>query len=204
MISETIENLSKSNGEFLCEAIGNEMKTKNVSYSHIIEPASTMAEIPPVGDAHQFYSIANTLTLFNCPESDEAAFYIGSPDEWNAFEEEFLEWVDMLDEDEQEEALPSWYGSHKVIGEIPASGNYILLVTDGEKAGSIYEFEHDGWEFIKLGGNLNDFILNAIEPSPEMLSTIASHMRFVACRDEQQWWIKELRFKSGETIINED
>ena len=31
----------------------------------------------------------------------------------------------MLDEDEQEEALPPWFGSHKVIGEIPASGNSI-------------------------------------------------------------------------------
>ena len=204
MIEVLAEKIRTHSGEFLCEAIGNEAATKLVKFSHTLDAPIGNAKVPEAGDIGDFYSLIGSLTLYFCPDSDEAAFYIGHPSEWETLEEGFADWVDMLDEDEQEEALPSWFGTHKVIGEVPSSGNYILAVTDGDESGAIYEFEHDGFEFIKLGNSISEFILKAIDPDPTSLSQIASHMRFISGSRDQQWWAKELHHDSGKVVINAD
>ena len=204
MIKKLAEKLKKYSGAFLCEAIDFEDNTKIVEFSHVLEPPIGGSEFPEVGDVSEFYSLIGSLTLYACPESDEAAFYIEHPSQWKSFEEGFADWVDTLGEDEQEEALPSWFGAHKVIGEIPASGNYLLLVTGKDEAGAVYEFEHDGFEFIKLGRSIEEFVLKAIDPDPDALSQIASHMRFVSSASDQQWWIKELHHDFGKVVISAD
>ena len=202
MIEKIIESIRNHEGEFLCEAIGNEDNTKVVKFCHIIVPPKLNSEIPKVGDINDFYLLAGSLTLYACPESNEAAFYIAHPEEWDSLEENFADWVNMLDEDE--DALPCWFESHKVIGEIPASGNYILVVTGGEESGAIYEFEHDGFEFIKIGSSLENFLLNTLDPDPNAFSQIASHMRFISGASDQQWWARELRHNSGKVVRNND
>jgi len=201
--AEIIEKIKEHCGEFLCEAIGSKEHKKTVSFSHVIEPPITNVNVPGAGDLKDFYSLVGSLTLFFCKESDEAAFYIADPDQWEDMEEGFSDWVDMLDEDEEEEALPEWFGSHKVIGEIPASGNYILVVTEGEESGSIYEFEHDGFEFIKIGDSLAGFIDKALDPDESTFTQIASHMRFIAGSTNQQWWARELHHNNGKVIRND-
>ena len=200
-----IESVIKQHkGEFFCEAIGMVSKTKMVTFSHSVEPTEKLSSVPNVGDLRDFYSIFGSLTLFFCPESNEAAFYIAKPSEWSAIDEDFTGWVDYLDEDEEKELLPSWFGSHLVIGEIPASGNYLLSVTSGKELGAIYEFEHDGFEFIRLGSSLEEFIQKAIDPDISAFSAMASHMRFTAANEDQQWWARELRHASGKVIRNDD
>ena len=41
-----------------------------------------------------------------------------------------------------------------VIGEVPQSGNYYLYVTKGDNQGKVFQFEHDGFEFIEMGNDL--------------------------------------------------
>ena len=204
MIKELIEKINNHSGEFLCEAIGAEENKKIVNFSHTIEPPEKANDIPHVGDIAEFYSLIGSLTLYYCPESDEAAYYLGHPTEWESFEEEFSDWLDMLDEDEEEEVLPPWFRSHKVIGEIPASGNFILLVTGGDESGVIYSFDHDGFEFKKLGSTIEEFILLALDPTPDYFSEIVTYMRFTLESDEHQWWARELRHNSGKIVRNND
>lgn len=202
-IHELVEILKKHNGQFLCEGIGNESNTKLVKFEHIIEgPIETEMTL---NDAKlkEFYLTMRSLTLFYCEEGEEAAFYISHPSGWESLEEGFEDWVEMLEEDEQEDCLPKWFGEHQVIGEIPGTGNYLLTVTAGNESGAIYSFDHDGFEFEKLGDNINDFIRLAISPNSKKLMNMASHMRFISGNTNQQWWLKELQPKLGETVVTE-
>ncbi|WMS88753.1 hypothetical protein [Pleionea litopenaei] len=201
---ELLKQLKEHNGEFVCEEIGAEENLKRVEFRHIFEPPKNNIEIIDITGLNEFYALTGSLTLYYCEESREAAFYIAHPEQWEALADGFSDWVDMLDEDEEEDALPSWFGTHKVIGEIPASGNYILVPTEGVEEGAIYEFEHDGFEFIKIGSSIFDFIYKALDPDETLLMEMASHLRFVSDSSTQQWWITELRHHHGKVVKHEN
>lgn len=200
MFIELEKELKTRGGEFVCEAIGDESEHKVVQFSHLVEVPAASVSVPDVGDLMAFYATFASLTLFFCSESNESAFYIAKPEQWPALADEFADWVDDLDEDEHSELLPPWFGCHLVIGDIPASGNYLLVVTEGEHSGAIYEFEHDGFAFIKRGNTLFDFIQRAIDPDEAAFSAMASHMRFTSINEHRQWWARELRHNSGKVV----
>ena len=200
-MQKLIEELNKQTGEFYCEAIDNKTDTKIVEFKHIIEPPYESEIILKDTTLKEFYSAIGSLTLFYCSDGEEAAFYISHPSGWELLELAFDDWVDMLDEDEEKECLPDWFGEHKVIGEIPSTGNYILTVTEGNEKGAVYTFDHDGFEFEKLGDNITEFIRTTINPNSNILTGMASHMRFISGNSYQQWWIKELRHNSGDVVV---
>jgi hypothetical protein len=203
MLSRQIELLRADGGAFLCESIGASSDTKIEKFLHKFTKPTKMTVTSEVAEIIEFYHTSGSALLYFCPESDEAAYYIARIEEWGRLEEGLSDWIDMLDDIEQAEALPDWFGNHTVIGEVPASGNYLLVVEKGIEAGSIYLFDHDGFELYKLGDSLSDFIKQTLEPNPQFLASMASHMRFVTDDDySQQWWIKELRSNSGRVVMN--
>lgn len=66
-----------------------------------------------------------------------------------------------------------------MIGETPHSGNYILIATDGECAGQVFEFDHDGFEFTHAAEDLVDYVQRLLHLDSPTLANIASHMRFI-------------------------
>lgn len=207
MNNELIQQLKNSTGVFLCQAINDEQKTKTEPFSHVVTPPKPSKNLPDIAEIRAFYDVVGSLRLYHCEIGNEAGFYIAKPDEWAELTEGFAEWVEIIeldfDEDELEEEMPSWFGSQQVIGEIPNTGNYLLLVTDGDEKGSIYEFDHDGAEFYKRGVNIEDFIRQILNPTPGLLSSMASHMRFTDDPNGQQWWATALCFDDGREVINE-
>lgn len=207
MNNELIQQLKNSTGVFLCQAIGAEKKTKTEPFSHIVTPPKPSADLPDIAEIRAFYDAVGSLRLYHCEVGNEAGFYIANPDKWAELTEGFAEWVEIIeldfDEDELEEEMPSWFGSQQVIGEIPNTGNYLLLVTVGNEKGSIYEFDHDGAEFYKRGVDIEDFIKKMLNPNSALLRSMASHMRFTADFVGQQWWATALRFDDGREVINE-
>jgi len=202
MIKKLIEIIRNHKGEFHCEAIGAEDNKKIVKFSHTIEAPAKDFEKPNIGDLNEFYSLVGSLTLYSCPEFFEAGYFLAPPSEWGALEEDLSDWTDMVDEDEEDEAFPSWFGSHKVIGEIPGTGNYILVVEAGSEVGAIYTFDHDGFEFRKVGSSLEEFVLKTMDPSPDAFVDLVSHMRFTSDDSEYQWWARELHHNTGKVIKN--
>ncbi len=97
-----------------------------------------------------------------------------------------------MDEDERLEILPDWIDTCLVIGETPHSGNYILVVTKGPAAGRVFEFDHDGYEFIDQA-DVIEYVEKLLKPDGIKLTDIASHMRFIEDDPMGQWWIRELR-----------
>lgn len=99
--------------------------------------------------------------------------------------------------------MPNWINSYLVVGEIPRSGNYLLVPTTGPDAGKVFEFEHDGFEFIELGASVPDLVTRMLDLDTSRLAAIASHVRFVTPDEHRQWWIKELRDNRGNVIRTE-
>jgi hypothetical protein len=198
---EIEEAVSKHSGVFQCIGRGgDESKTKTINFEHKFKPPASISEAPDIGMLQEFYSTFSSLTLYYHKESEDAAFYIASPEEWESLIDGFSGWIDDLDEEEQEELLPEWIDNFITIGEIPYSGNYLLMPTVGEMSGHVFEFEHDGFEFIDRASNIKEFILSVLKPDARSLTSMASHMTFTENGEENQWWLEEMRDNNGHVV----
>lgn len=196
--------VNEHSGEFLCEQIHNESLTKLVAFKHRYDPPVSSSDDLDIGKLKEFYETFGNLLLYFDEKSGDAALYIASPDQWESLHDHFNGWIEDLDDDESEELLPDWIDDCYVIGEIPQSGNYILVPKSGDKTGYVYEFEHDGFEFIELAKDIEQYIRKMLNLNASTLTNIASHMRFIEGNPETQWWIKELRDNNGNVVSTED
>lgn len=184
-------------GEFLCEEIHNERNTKVVTFAHVITEPVGLDGVPDVGDLREFYSTFGSILFYHDPRSGDAGKYLAPVSTWSELHEFFSDWIEGLEEDEREEILPEWIETVLVIGETPHSGNYILVPTEGAEAGHVFEFDHDGFEFIHEAGSVVEYVQRLLKPDDSKLTEIASHMRFVESDAMVQWWIRELRDNRG-------
>ena len=198
-VKSRIENYT---GEFVCEQIGHSENVKSFRFHHTYELPNNVFEIPDIGDLRWFYSSFSALTLYFNEETGESALYIGSPDQWEGLNALFSDWIDIPDENERAEILPDWIESRIVLGEIPETGNYVMMPCEGLKAGCVFEFDHDGFEFDEEAPNLKEYIEKYLEPDDEMVSRMASYMAFMGDDPWEQWYIKELRRNDGKIVHN--
>ena len=190
-------------GQFICEEINCKQNTKIVQFRHIGSPSNSALAVPNIPSFKEFYGTYENLTMYIDQKSGDAAYFIASPSQWHELNDEFRPWLEMVDEDEVEECLPSWIKDYIVVGMIPQSGNYLLVPASGSDIGKVFEFEHDGFEFLEIGSNLVDFVTRTLDLDPRRLRAMASHLRFVTADDSRQWWIKELRDNRGNIIQTE-
>jgi len=202
-IVELKEAVLNHSGDFICSGRGDDEDTKTISFKHKFDPPDLVAEVPDIGKLKDFYSTFGSLTLYHHEASDDAGFYITNPEGWSIIEEEFSGWIEDLDEEEEEELLPDWINDCIVIGEIPHSGNYLLVPLSGEMSGHIFEFEHDGFEFIELASDIYEFVLRALNPDSRSLTNMASHMTLTEPGEDNQWWIEEMRDDHGNVVKTE-
>ncbi len=201
---EKLEEAVKNHtGIFNCVQIHHEHNTKTVSFQHEYASPASHKEIPELGKLHDFYATFGSLLLYSCAKSNDAAVYIGAPDEWASLRTNFNGWIEDLSEEERSDYLPEWVDTCIVIGEIPRTGNYLLMATAGVEAGRIFEFEHDGFEFIELAQDIEEYIYKMLKPDGPALVGIASHMRFIEADASSQWWIRELVINDGYVMTTE-
>ena len=89
-------------GTFYCTKIDNDAVTKDVEFRHEFEPPTAIEVNIAVEKLADFYQTFANLTLYRDPSSNDAAFHIGSPDEWAALESDFRLWLAGWDDDEEE------------------------------------------------------------------------------------------------------
>src|SRR5690606_30153778 len=114
-------------GVFYCTKLGEEALTKEVNFRHEVGEPEQMATAMPIESLSAFYETFAHLRLYRDPVSGEAAFYIGSPAEWETLDADLRTWFEDLSEQEREALLPPWIDDCIVIGEIPATGNYLMV-----------------------------------------------------------------------------
>ena len=90
--------------------------------------------------------------------------------------------------------LPSWIEDYVVIGEIPNSGNYFLVPLKAPETGCVYEFEHDGFEFIKQADNVAEFIAKLCTVTDVLISEIRGHTRYFDGKTNTQWLADRYEF----------
>ncbi len=203
MLAELDALLARKNQRFICHDTGWPEPTEQghtALITHEAGPAlneealaALREQIPEVPALAGLYARHGSIrlfcdTVFHAPWGGRSsAFYIAHPDEWAMLQEEFNAWLDGLSPEEEEELLPAWLQDHVVIGEIPNSGNYFLLALKGEDAGSVFEFEHDGFEFLRQGRSVEEFIAHLCTVNDALLRDIRGHTRYFDGKTDTQW-----------------
>lgn len=189
-------------GEFLCEEIHRPENTKTVKFRHVASPPGEASELPDIQGLRQFYEEFGSLSMYVDDESGDTAYHVAEPSRWAGLDGDFSPWIEDLDDDTAE-WMPAWIDTRIVVGESPLSGNYLLVPSEGPDAGKVFEFEHDGFEFIELAESLPDFALKSLRPDAGTLTAMASHLRFTSGEPDgecRQWWILEMRDNLGNVV----
>ena len=198
--------VSEHTGEFTCERLRKPDETRVVTFKHLIQPPATLddaaqAAIPDVGPLRAFYATFGALMLYHDAQSGEAARYIAPPAEWASLHDGFAGWTqDLSDDEERANTLPPWVEHCVVVGEVPRTGNYIVVATDGESAGQVFEFDNDGFAFTPKGKDIVAYVEQLLSPDAAALTEIASHMRFTDRNYGTQWQILEMRDNRGKHV----
>lgn len=180
-------------GHFLCERINAPGQTREVAFRHVLAPPVPVELPAGAAGLAGFYQRFGSVLLYHHEASGDAARFIAPVADWPVLREGFEDWLAIGDGDE----LPEWLESALVVGEVPASGNYILVATDGRHAGHVFEFDHDGFEFRERAADLSAYVAGWLRPDDTMLVDMASHMRFVDGDPAVQWWIREMHDADG-------
>lgn len=136
-------------------------------------------------------------TVYAEPVGSASAYFIAPPEAWPELREGFEGWLEDLDEEEELELLPSWIENYVVIGEIPNSGNYLLVPLIGPDRGKLFEFEHDGFEFIERGVTLASFLEFVSTVTDGLLAEISSHTRYSDGHTDTQWLCREYLYDAN-------
>lgn len=164
------------------------------------ELESLKSQIPEVPQLFEFYLRYGSLrlycdTVFYEPWGGcSSAFYIAPPGEWEELRAYFGDWLADLSEEEEAECLPDWIGDCIVIGEVSNSGNYFIVPLKGPETGCVYEFEHDGFEFIRRAGSLEAFIASLCTVTDELVREIGGHTRYFDGKTDTQWLPERYEF----------
>lgn len=197
MLTDLAAAVAAHTGTFDCVEIHKESNKKRVTFQHRSSPPNTDSTVPAIPGLGDFYGTFDALAMYVDEESGDSAYYIASPTQWAELDERFRPWLDGLEPEEATDYVPRWVEDCLVVGEIPRSGNYLLVPTSGPEAGMVYEFEHDGFEFFKLAKSLPEFVWTSLDLDGRRLTNIASHLRFITDGSDSQWWISELRDNRG-------
>ena len=87
-----------------------------------------------------------------------------------------------------------------MIGEAPHTGNNIVMATDGDCAGQVFEFDHDSLRFTQKGNNIVAYVERLLDLDTETLTEIAAPMRLTDKIYGVQWSIAEMRDNRGNHV----
>lgn len=195
--------LQRKNQRFVCLGQGRD-KTRSERFvariEHKVAPPLSNEEIqnlreqlPELPQLIDLFTKYGSLRLFcNTAYSDgfaehTCAFYIAHPDEWCGLNRSFKDWLEIIGEDDEDEQLPGWIKDYIVIGEIPNSGDYLLMPRKGPETGAVYEFDQDGFEFLKRGKSLIDFLTHVSNATDKLIQDINMHTRYFDNKTDMQW-----------------
>lgn len=197
---DLLKAVETHHGSFFCTRINQPDETRTIPFRHQYTLPAARPNKLPLKQLEDFYDTFASLRLYHDAVSQDAAYYLASPAEWDGLASQFRLWLESLDETEQD-LKPAWTDNCLVLGEIPQSGNYLLMPLSGERCGFVFEFEHDGFEFIERASDLEQFVFQLLAPNPALLAGMASHMRFVDQNHAAaQWWIVEMRDNQGQVV----
>ena len=179
--------------------LGTKERQHTVFIDHQVSPpldAATLRQLrAQLGDLPHllsFYEQYGSVRLFQDLKHTAhigraSAYYIAPPEAWPELHSFVEDWFSQLSEEEAKEFQPDWVSDYLAVGEIPNSGNYFLIPLVGKRRGWVFEFEHDGFEFIERGANFEEFVESLASVAHEHLERIGGHTRYTDGVTEAQW-----------------
>ena len=163
------------------------------------ELAAQLGNVPELLEFYRHWGSVRLYcdTVFKPPVGHASAFYIAPPEAWAELKDDFERWTDNLDDDERQDLLPAWIDSFVVVGEVPNSGNYFLVPLEGDDRGKVFEFEHDGFEFIERGSTFAGFVEQISTVNEALLAEILGHTRYADGQSSVQWLCEQYLFDDG-------
>jgi len=183
--------------EFNCIRVGSDQKplpTKIIkAYNEVSSPLDSslietlQLEFNGNNSLIDLYTHYGDIGLYCDPITEYPTILIAHPSLWGELKEGFDLWVQGLSDEERKELLPEWIDSTIIFGELSGSGDCYLYLLEGDEKGSIYEFNHDGFEFNKLADNMNEFLEFVTTPDDKLISYISAYCRFSDEHNDAQW-----------------
>lgn len=202
--AELEELLAKNNPRFICVDLRMPQPGPErfvASIRHETTPALDAAvldelrrQLPELTQLVELYAGHGSIRLYCdttfhvAKDCYASAFYIAHPDEWEDLRLGLDDWFADLSEKERAEYLPEWIDDCLVFGEIPHSGNYFLIPLTGPETGSVYEFEHDGFEFIRQADSIAGFMSTICTVNDALLRSISGHTYYHDGKTDTQWY----------------
>lgn len=196
--------LGRKGQQFLCVPAGysNGKEAFVANIEHEVAPPLTSDQLKVIENQigyhdqlFSFLSLYGSIRLYCDTLSNASAFYLAHPGEWGDLQDDFHIWLDTIDDNEKSSLFPCWLEDSIVVGEIPSSGNYFLFLFRGSEKGKVFEFEHDGFEFIERGRCLYEFLEKISTVTESLLIDIQSHTRYSDGLTHTQWLPQEYRFR---------
>ena len=199
-LSQLEELLGRKDQRFICDNL-NDPRSYEALIEHETEDGLSEMQLKKItaqyGDdvqLHEFYSRFGSIRLYCDTKGDTSGYYIAHPDEWSTLKEEFLDWLEILDEEEKTEVLPGWIDNFIAIGELPNSGVYHLMPLTGSDRGKIFEFDHDGFEIGEFAQSLSEYIKFIADPN-EVVKTLGSYTSYRDGETDVQWFPKKYVYR---------
>lgn len=198
--------LGHRNPRFGCRAAGGtERGAHTVFIDHETTPpldertlADMVTQLGDLPELFAFYRRFGSLRLYRDTLTQPAigqasAYFIAPPDAWAELRQGVDDWLDGIDEEELAEFAPDWLHDCIAFGEIPNSGNTFLLPLQGPDRGKVFEFEHDGLEFLERAPGFEAFVERLALPDEDLLRDIGGHTRYTDGRTPLQWMPESYR-----------
>jgi len=197
-IERFLQFATQPNPRFRCFPAGSRTDPDRrwiATLSHELFPPAEESDLGALATAYgtafppefaQFFSFHDGFTLYRDTLSQAAGFHVAPIRTWPHLGARAQRWFDSLEADEREEALPHWIDDAVVFGEAPHSGNYFLVVLDGNERGRIFHFDHDGFEFDEYASGFDAF-LERICTDPAIAVNQVGSPRYSDGETDLQW-----------------
>ena len=186
--------LTRDKPRFICTAEGSEGEATYTAWieHHATDPGA--ADVALLSEAPEslrsFFSEFGSLRLYCDAHSSSSAFYLARPSEWAQLQQEFLNWIRMLSADGQS-MVPDWVEDCVVFGEIPETGNYLIMPRQGPEAGKVYLFDCQAFDFVEEAPDLSAYLLAITTPDEALYEKIRQHTRYSDGETATQWLVRE-------------
>jgi hypothetical protein len=162
-----------------------------VRLRHVIEEPATANDLSELRqklgeefpEALEFYSQHNGMMTYLHEPSEACGLIFYRIDQMDEMSEAVRERFDYL----QDDPTLKQYLTGVAFGEIHASGNYFVFVTEGPHAGSIYYSDHDDVQGKPFAPSFPAFLKRIVKDPAQFLYDVGCYTRYSDGKTKSQW-----------------
>lgn len=113
------------------------------------------------------YEKHDGIRLFAHQDSDKSAIYIAALDDWAILGEELLDAMSEL----KPKQIPTWIDDAIAFAEVPDSGDFFLLIAEGDLTGQVFYFNQAKKKFTQFAEDFAGFLKRICEDAQQIPKT---------------------------------